>query len=98
MNIRLQQEQQLTIKKLASDFFNASKVLIFGSRADVNKKGGDIDIYIQTNKKENILKSKLSFLREFEKMFGEQKVDLLIDNGTKNREIFEIAKREGIAL
>ena len=98
MNIRLQQEQQLTIKKLASDFFNTSKVLIFGSRADVNKKGGDIDIYIQTNKKENILKSKLSFLREFEKMFGEQKVDLLIDNGTKNREIFEIAKREGIAL
>jgi len=98
MNIRLQQEQQLTIKKLASDFFNTSKVLIFGSRADVNKKGGDIDIYIQTNKKENILKSKLSFLREFEKIFGEQKVDLLIDNGTKNREIFEIAKREGIAL
>jgi predicted nucleotidyltransferase len=98
MNIRLQQEQQLTIKKLASDFFNTSKVLIFGSRADVNKKGGDIDIYIQTNKKENILKSKLSFLREFEKIFGEQKVDLLIDNGTKNKEIFEIAKREGIAL
>jgi predicted nucleotidyltransferase len=98
MNIRLQQEQQLTIKKLASDFFNTSKVLIFGSRADVNKKGGDIDIYIQTNKKENILESKLSFLREFEKIFGEQKVDLLIDNGTKNREIFEIAKREGIAL
>jgi len=98
MNIRLHQEQQLTIKKLSSDFFNASKVLIFGSRADVNKKGGDIDIYIQTNKKENILKSKLSFLREFEKMFGEQKVDLLIDNGTKNKEIFEIAKREGIAL
>ena len=56
-----------------------------------------IDIYIQTNKKENILKSKIVFLREFEKEFGEQKVDLIIDNGSIQKEIFKIAK-QGIKL
>ena len=72
--------------------------MIFGSRADMSQKGGDIDIYIQTDKKEGILKLKLTFLREFEKLFGEQKVDLLVDNGTTKKEIFEIAKKEGISL
>jgi predicted nucleotidyltransferase len=80
------------------EFFNSSKVMIFGSRADETQRGGDIDIYIQTDKKEDILKLKIAFLREFEKLFGEQKVDLLVDNGTKSKEIFEIAKKEGIAL
>ena len=96
--IRLKEQQQDTIKKLTLELFNSSKVRIFGSRADMTQKGGDIDIYIQTDKKEGILKSKLTFLREFEKLFGEQKVDLLVDNGTKKKEIFEIAKKEGIVL
>ncbi len=98
MMIRLKEQQQHIIKQLAKELFNSSKVMIFGSRADIHQKGGDIDIYIQTDKKEDILKSKIVFLREFEKLFGEQKVDLLVDNGTKEKEIFEIAKKEGVAL
>jgi hypothetical protein len=31
-------------------------------------------------------------------ILGEQKVDLLVDNKTKRKEIFEIAKKEGILL
>lgn len=98
MKIRLSEEQQQAIKKLAIKFFDSTKVLIFGSRADMSQKGGDIDIYIQTEQQESLLKSKIAFLCEFEKLFGEQKVDLLVDNGTKHKEIFEIAKREGVAL
>ena len=98
MMIRLREQQQHTIKQLAQELFNSSKVRIFGSRADMTQKGGDIDIYIQTDKKEGILKSKLTFLRKFEKLFGEQKVDLLVDNGTKSKEIFEVAKKEGVLL
>ncbi len=98
MMIRLKEQQLHAIKRLALELFDSYNVMIFGSRADMDQKGGDIDIYIQTDKKENILKSKIVFLREFEKLFGEQKVDLLVDNGTKSKEIFEIAKREGVAL
>lgn len=98
MMIRLKEQQQRTIKQLALELFDSSKVMIFGSRADMHQKGGDIDIYIQTDKKEGILKSKIVFLREFDKLFGEQKVDLIVDNGTKSKEIFEIAKKEGVVL
>ena len=98
MMIRLKEQQLHTIKQLALELFNSSKVMIFGSRSDIHQKGGDIDIYIQTDKKEDILKSKIVFLREFEKLFGVQKVDLLVDNGTESKEIFEVAKKEGIAL
>ena len=98
MMIRLKEQQLHAIKQLAQELFNSSKVKIFGSRADVHQKGGDIDIYIETDKKEDILKLKIVFLREFEKLFGVQNVDLLVDNGTKSKEIFEVAKKEGIAL
>ena len=94
----MSREKQSAIKRLASDLFNSTLVLIFGSRVDMHKKGGDIDIYIETDKKEDILRSKIAFLREFEKLFGEQKVDVIVDNGTKEKTIFEIAKREGVAL
>ena len=95
--MRLSAEKVKTIKKLSSDIFNSCDVYLFGSRIDDNLKGGDIDIYIQTSKKEDILKSKIIFLREFEKECGEQKVDLLIDNQKEEKEIFNIAKR-GVKL
>jgi len=98
MNIRLQPTQQEAIKQLASEFFENAKVFVFGSRTDMALKGGDIDLYIQTTKKDALLKAKLAFLREFEKRFGEQKVDVLIDNGSRKKTIFEIAKREGVLL
>jgi hypothetical protein len=46
MNIRLQPIQQEAIKQLASEFFENAKVFVFGSRADMMQKGGDVDIYI----------------------------------------------------
>ncbi|RLA83249.1 MAG: nucleotidyltransferase domain-containing protein [Epsilonproteobacteria bacterium] len=95
--MRLNQNQINYFKKLSLDIFNSSDIYLFGSRTDDSLKGGDIDIYIQTEQKENILKSKLIFLREFEKEFGEQKIDLIIDNQSNQKEIFEIAKK-GIRL
>jgi predicted nucleotidyltransferase len=98
MNVRLQSSQQEAIKQLASELFENAKVFVFGSRTDMSKKGGDIDIYIQTTKKDALLKAKLAFLREFEKRFGEQKVDLLVDNGSRHKTIYEIAQKEGVLL
>jgi predicted nucleotidyltransferase len=98
MKIRLHEAQQQAIKALAQQFFDSDRVWIFGSRADPDKKGGDIDVYIKTKRREGVLGAKLAFLREFEKRFGEQHVDLLVDNGTKRKEIYEIAQKEGVAL
>ncbi|SFV61176.1 hypothetical protein MNB_SV-9-1432 [hydrothermal vent metagenome] len=95
--MRLKQNQINYFKKLSLEIFNSTDIYLFGSRVDDSLRGGDIDIYIQTDKKEDILKSKIIFLREFEKEFGEQKIDLLIDNNSIQKEIFEIAK-QGIKL
>lgn len=96
--IRLNENYIRTIKLLAKKYFNSDNVRIFGSRADMNKKGGDIDIYIHTNKKNNILQSKITFLREFEMILGEQKVDLIVQSGTEDKKIFKIARNEGVRI
>jgi len=97
--VRLNQEYITTIKLLAKKYFDSSEVKIFGSRADLNKRGGDIDIYIKTNLKQEILKTKIAFLREFEKIHGEQKVDLIIHSSTcRNKKIFDIAEEEGVKI
>jgi predicted nucleotidyltransferase len=95
--MRLNQQKINTIKKLSLGIFNSNIVYLFGSRANDSLKDGDIDIYIQTNQKENILKSKIIFLREFDKIYGEQKLDLIIDNNSIKKDIFNIAKK-GIKL
>ena len=95
--MRLNQDKINYLKQLSLGIFNSDDIYLFGSRVDDNLKGGDIDIYIQTDKKENILKSKIIFLREFDKKFGEQKVDLIIDNNSTQKEIFTIAQ-QGIKL
>lgn len=96
--IRLNDSYIRTIKKLAKKYFDTDDVRIFGSRTDPKQKGGDIDIYIRTNKTQNILRSKIAFLRDFELELGEQKIDLVVQAGNVNKKIFDIAKREGIRL
>ncbi|MFP4485779.1 MAG: nucleotidyltransferase domain-containing protein [Campylobacterales bacterium] len=98
MRVRLKQEMIEFIKRLSFEIFNSKQVWIFGSRADMSRKGGDIDIYLETSMKDNLLSSKIAFLREFEKRFGEQKVDLIINNHQKEKSIFKIAKKEGVKL
>ena len=97
--VRLNKKYLLTIKKLALKHFNSDEVRIFGSRADMEKKGGDIDIYIKTNMEKNILIAKIAFLSDFMKEHGEQKVDLIIEtNKNKKKKIFKIARNKGVKI
>ena len=97
-NVRLNEEYIKVIKNLAKKYFNTEEVIIFGSRADLKKRGGDIDIYIHTQKKGNVLQSKLAFLRDFELLLGEQKVDLIVQAGGKEKMIHKIARNEGVRI
>ncbi len=79
------------------DIFKSGKIYLFGSRVDNTKKGGDIDLYIQTEAKDNLLEKKLNFLVELKKKIGEQKIDIIISKDI-NRPIEQIALKEGILL
>ncbi|NPA12064.1 MAG: nucleotidyltransferase domain-containing protein, partial [Epsilonproteobacteria bacterium] len=64
MLVRLRKKEIETIKKLIFEYLGECEIYIFGSRTDLSKKGGDIDIYVIPKKqpefrKTLILKTKL---------------------------------------
>lgn len=100
--MRLTNEQIMTIKTIIlSNFGPAAKLMLFGSRMDDSKRGGDIDLLVETdlNPEEMFIK-KITALGQLQRALGEQKIDLLTAvTGTKNvPEVVEIARKQGIIL
>lgn len=97
--IRLSEEEIKIIKQTAIEIFGENaKVYIFGSRIDSQKKGGDIDIYIETEKIVSI-KDEISFLSKVEIKGIERKVDLVVNApNKKEKPIFKQAKESGVMI
>ncbi len=97
--MRLSHKEIDTIKQKALERFGENaKVYIFGSRLDDCKRGGDIDIFIQSTIIGDLLDLKIEYLQSLEKELGEQKIDVLIDDGKSEKEIYKIAAKEGVRL
>ena len=97
--VRLSDKEIQIIKETAREIFGSdAKVYIFGSRANLNKKGGDIDIFIETDK-ETSLQDELKFLTKLEMEGIERKVDLVAKNPyKKEKSIFKEAKEKGVLI
>ena len=96
--MRLSDFEIKSIKEVAKKKFGENvKITLFGSRVDDTKRGGDIDLYIETSKKENIYKRKIKFLVDLELKIGEQKIDVIISKD-KSRLIEQEAIKNGIEL
>ncbi len=97
--MRIKNDELKWIKILSKKYFGTDcQIWLFGSRADDHLKGGDIDIFIET-KLNSTLNDKIVFLRELETAIGEQKVDLIVKTpGSQPKDIYETARREGIAI
>ena len=73
--MRLSNKDLEFIKKTIKTYIDDAKVYIFGSMLDDNKKGGDIDIFIITDKKIDFLtKAKIKEKLEYELL---REVDLV---------------------
>ena len=57
--MRLSEKEIKIIKENTKKIFGESKIILFGSRLDDNKKGGDIDLYIIPQNKDNLFEKKL---------------------------------------
>ncbi|MDP1659470.1 MAG: hypothetical protein Q8L73_09005 [Methylotenera sp.] len=55
----------------------------FGSRVDDTRKGGDIDLYIVTDQQSRLGEKRIDFLAQIKHKIGDQRIDLVIDRGTK---------------
>lgn len=74
--MRVAKKQLDFIKNEIKKSVPEAKIYLFGSRLDDQKRGGDIDIMILTNKSMN-LDQKLEIKIKFYEQFGEQKIDLV---------------------
>jgi len=95
--MRLSTSQHQAIKKYFIEVFKEGQIYLFGSRTDEHKRGGDIDLYIQTENKKNLMHKKVDFLVKLKREIGLQKIDVIFDKGL-HRTIDKVAMREGIRL
>lgn len=78
--MRLTEQQVQTIKALVSEEFGSEvRVHLFGSRLDDSKKGGDIDLLVQSD---TVIDQKLhkasSLAARLQMSLGEQKFDIVV--------------------
>jgi predicted nucleotidyltransferase len=94
--MRLKNNEIQAIKTTFNAIFKHGAIYLFGSRVDDTKKGGDIDLYISTPDKKDLVSKKIDFLVGLKRKIGEQKIDVVLDY-KDNRLIDKIAK-QGIRL
>lgn len=101
--MRLSDHYRNTIKQTAHEIWgNQVSIILFGSRIDDSKKGGDIDLLLQINNEEDvkdIVRKKIKFLSQLDILLGEQKIDLIVatkENQYKN--IVQTALQTGTIL
>ena len=99
--MRLSEEYRTTIKEiLLKHFGSGGKFYLFGSRVDDTKRGGDIDLYIETDldRKAAYDAESKSWI-EMQNRLGEQKIDFVVHiAGEEYKPIENIAKNTGIEL
>lgn len=98
MKVRLSDWQIKAIKDAVQQVFgNKAKVYIFGSRANPEQKGGDIDILVLVPQLEDKYKKKIELLSMLYKKLGERKIDLIITDSIKS-DIEKEAVEKGVLL
>lgn len=95
--MRLSTDQVEAIKQETEHFFGAkAEVWLFGSRVDDTAKGGDIDLYVETDTVEVVL-AVARARGELADRLGRY-VDLVVNNHTKDEPIFHVARTQGVRL
>ena len=95
--MRISKEERSVLKNSMIKLSPNAKIYLFGSRVDDNKKGGDIDILILSNKKLN-WKEKGQITYDFYNKFGEQKLDLVSFTFEDQHPFKKLALLEAIEL
>jgi predicted nucleotidyltransferase len=78
--MRLSLNEKQTIISSVEQCDKFAKIYLFGSRVDDKKQGGDIDLLIISKQCSRKDLSKIRW--DFYDKFGEQKMDIIIDDGS----------------
>jgi len=95
-NVRLSAKEVRAIKDTIKKYDPNANIIIFGSRADVTKKGGDIDILVISNKIDYKTRRKIRV--ELFLKLGERKIDLIITDNPQKSEFTKVAYKYGVKI
>ncbi|MDR0747701.1 MAG: nucleotidyltransferase domain-containing protein [Helicobacteraceae bacterium] len=95
MRLKTNEKEAIVQAVLAID--PHAKIWLFGSRADDNKKGGDIDIAILSHVIAGDIMQKIKVRRGICDKIGEQKIDILVSKSGEEA-FFKLAQANGTAL
>lgn len=96
--MRLKQNEVNVIKSNILKYIKDAKIILFGSRVYDDKRGGDIDIFVET-KQQVDLKKQIQILTDLEISGISRKVDMILKTPTtKEQSIFKTIYQEGIIL
>ncbi len=102
--VRLSDYDLAQITELFKKYFGSQDHLwVFGSRVDLSKRGGDIDLYIETIDPiaASANKKRTQYIIALWDAIGEQKIDIVLNLvAAKPFElpIYKIAREEGVQL
>jgi uncharacterized protein len=101
--IHLTEKELESITTLFQQTFTAKDHLwIFGSRVNLARQGGDIDLYIETEEidYDTVLRQKMDFAGALQAALGEQTINIVIkvDQEDVDLPIYTVAKETGVLL
>ena len=101
--LRLSMHDRVAIEVLFRKYFAGTDSLwVFGSRVDMTRKGGDIDLYIETNIKDTkeAMDKRSKFWGDLQRELGEQKIDIVLNTISDKYDlpIHEVARSEGLKI
>ena len=99
--MRLTPAQIIAIRRTTAEIYGEqANVWLFGSRVDDSKRGGDIDLLIRPDHflVSPVLPQKICFLSKLERLLGERKIDVIIEEPDDPRPIVRIAHETGVRL
>ena len=96
--MRLTEAEIDGIKTAAREWFGAPvPVRLFGSRIDDSKKGGDIDLLVETPPGRATFSDEIGLAARLDVHLGERKIDiLLVEPGQPLDPMQQIAMRDGV--
>ena len=94
--MRLTRNEVALLKEKLASLSKEAKLYLFGSRVDDTQRGGDIDLLVVSKK---LSKRDLRYLRlAFFEVFGEQRLDILLDDGTFKNPFHKMVSQKAIPL
>ena len=96
-------ENAVTVFKHAiqAAFSRDSRVILFGSRVDDRKRGGDIDLMVVSDlERTDMETARIAAITKIQMDLGEQKIDLIVTNDPAGdpRPVVREALRHGVEL